>query len=130
MKYKLTSGDTREVSKGIFVRGDRILLVKPSIGNTNKYDIPGGKIKLGESKEQGLYRECMEEIGLKVRKVKFLGREENRKKNYFIISEWDGDIILQKEEISKYRWVSTDAILQYNLTKTAYDGITMYLATT
>jgi 8-oxo-dGTP pyrophosphatase MutT (NUDIX family) len=123
------SGDTNEVSKGIFVKGDRILLVKPSIGNTNKYDIPGGKIKLGESKEQGLYRECMEEIGLQVRKVKFLGREENRKKNYFIISEWVGDIILQKEEILKYRWVSTDVVLQYNLTKTAYDGITMYLAT-
>ena len=130
MKYKLMSGDTEEVSKGIFVKGERILLVKPSIRNTNKYDIPGGKIKLGESKEQGLYRECMEEVGLRVRKVKFLGREENRKKNYFIIFEWDGDIILQKEEISKYRWVPKTAVLQYNLTKTAHDGITMFLETT
>ena len=130
MKYKLKSGDTEEVSKGIFVKGDRILLVKPAIGNTNKYDIPGGKINLGESKEQGLFRECFEEVGLKIKKVKFLGREENRKKNYFIISEWNGDIILQEEEISKYRWVSLATVLQYNLTKTAYDGITMLLKTT
>jgi len=129
MKYKLKPGDTSEVSKGIFIKGDRVLLVKPSIGNTNKYDIPGGKIKLGESKEQGLYRECLEEIGLKIRKVKFLGRETLRKKNYFIISEWIGDIVLQEEEISKYRWVLPADILQYNLTKTAFDGITMYLKT-
>jgi 8-oxo-dGTP pyrophosphatase MutT (NUDIX family) len=129
MKYKLKPGDTSEVSKGIFIKGDRVLLVKPSIGNTNKYDIPGGKIKLGESKEQGLYRECLEEIGLKIRKVKFLGREKNRKKNYFIISEWNGDIVLQEEEISKYRWVPVVDTLQYNLTKTAFDGITMYLKT-
>ena len=55
MLYELKSGDTSVAAKGIFLKDDLILLVKPT-GSKHRYDIPGGKLKFGESKEQGLYR--------------------------------------------------------------------------
>ncbi len=128
MKYEIKDGDTSWAAKGMFLKDDLILIVKPT-GSKHRYDIPGGKIKIGESKEQGLYRECLEEVGLKVKKVKYLGKNEEREKHYFIIKQWDGEIVLQLEEIEKYRWVPLDTVLQYYLTKTAHQGIQMLLDT-
>ena len=128
MTYKqiLQEGDTTEASKGFFLKDGRVLLVKPA-GGDERYDIPGGKIKFGESKEQGLYRECFEEIGLKIKNAKFIGEDKERKKVYFAVDRWTGEIVLQLEEIEKYRWVPLREVLNYSLTKTAYNGLVHYL---
>ena len=112
--------------KGFFLKNGRILIVKPT-DSKDRYDIPGGKIKFGESKEQGLYRECLEEIGLKIKKAKYLGKDEEREKVYFLVTEWEGDIILQEEELEKYRWVPVAEVEKYYLTKTAHNGFVDYL---
>ena len=122
----LKPGDTTTSAKAFFFKEGRILLVKPT-GSEDRYDIPGGKIKFGESKEQGVYRECLEEIGLKIKKAKFIGKDSNRDKIYFLVTEWTGDIVLQTEEIEKYRWVSTSEAKEYYLTKTAHNGLMHYL---
>ena len=116
-KVKLDMQDTEVSAKGFFLKDGRVLLVKPA-GSDNKYDIPGGKIKFGESKEQGLFRECLEEIG----------EDKERKKIYFVVQDWDGEIKLQLEEIEKYRWVPLSKVLNYSLTKTAYNGFVHYLS--
>lgn len=126
MMIKLKPGDTKTSAKGFFYKDGRILLVKPT-GSEDRYDIPGGKIKVFESKEQGLYRECLEEIGLKIRKAKFIGKDDNRDKVYFLITEWEGEIVLQEEEIEKYRWVTIPEAREYYLTRTAYNGLVDYL---
>lgn len=123
---KISPGDTDVSAKGFFLKDGRLLLVKPT-GSQNKYDIPGGKIKLGESKEQGLYRECLEEVGLKIKNAKIIGEDKERKKVYFEVSEWTGEIILQLEELEKYRWVPINEVLNYSLTRTAYNGLVHYL---
>ena len=127
LKIKLDIGDTDVSAKGFFLKNGRVLLVKPT-GSDNKYDIPGGKIKFSESKEQGLYRECLEEVGLKIKQANFIGEDKERKKVYFAIYDWDGEIILQLEEIEKYRWVALKDVLEYSLTKTAYNGFVHYLS--
>ena len=43
---RLKPGDTNTSAKAFFLKDGRILLVKPT-GSENKYDIPGGKIKIG-----------------------------------------------------------------------------------
>lgn len=126
MKIKLKAGDTTTSAKGFFIRDGMVLLVKPT-GSKDRYDIPGGKIKFGESREQGLHRECLEEIGLKIKNAKYLGKDEKRDKIYFIITEWTGEIVLQAEELEKYRWVPVQTALDYYLTKTAYNGLIDYL---
>ena len=125
-KIKLSPGDTSVSAKGFFLKDGRILIVKPT-GSEDRYDIPGGKIKVGESKEQGLYRECLEEVGLKIKKAKFIGKDEEREKVYFLITEWEGEIVLQEEELEKYRWVPVDSVKNYYLTKTAHNGYIHYL---
>ena len=125
-KIKLSPGDTSVSAKGFFLKDGRILIVKPT-GSEDRYDIPGGKIKVGESKEQGLYRECLEEVGLKIKKAKFIGKDEEREKVYFLITEWGGEIVLQEEELEKYRWVPVDSVKNYYLTKTAHNGYIHYL---
>jgi len=121
MKVKLKLQDTEEASKGIFLKNGRMLLVK--IANHPKYDIPGGKLKFGESREQGLFRECLEEVNLKVKKAEMIGRNAEREKNFFLVSEWTGEIKLQLEEVDKYRWVKVKNALDYTLTKTATEAI-------
>ena len=125
-KIKLSPGDTSVSAKGFFLKDGRVLIVKPT-GSEDRYDIPGGKIKVGESKEQGLYRECLEEVGLKIKKAKFIGKDEERQKVYFLITEWEGEIVLQEEELEKYRWVPVDSVKNYYLTKTAHNGYIHYL---
>ena len=126
MIYKLKLGDSNTSAKGFFYKDGRILLVKPT-GSKDRYDIPGGKVKFGESKEQGLYRECMEEVGLKIKKAKLLGEDTVRDKIYFVITDWTGEIVLQLKEIEKYRWVEVGNLHEYYLTKTAYVGLGLFL---
>ena len=123
---RLKPGDTEISAKAFFIKDGRILLVKPT-GSENKYDIPGGKIKIGESKEQGLYRECLEEIGLKIKNASYLGKDNERLKEYFVVTKWAGEIVLQIEELEKYRWVLIKDVTDYNLTATAYNGFVDYL---
>ena len=125
-KIKISPDDTDVSAKGFFLKDGRVLLVKPT-GSENKYDIPGGKIKFGESKQQGLYRECFEEVGLKIKDAKLLGEDKERKKVYFVVYQWIGEITLQLEELEKYRWVPLNEALNYSLTKTAYNGLVHYL---
>tara|TARA_R110002153_G_C13305506_1_gene495999 strand:+ start:1080 stop:1478 length:399 start_codon:yes stop_codon:yes gene_type:complete len=122
----LQLGDTTTSAKAFFLKEGKVLLVKPT-GSKDRYDIPGGKIKFGESKEQGVHRECLEEIGLKIKKAKYIGKDYTRDKIYFLITDWSGEIVLQVEEIEKYRWVELERVQDYYLTKTAYNGFVDYL---
>ena len=117
--------DTNEASKAIFLKKGRMLLVK--IANHSKYDIPGGKLKFGESKEQGLYRECLEEVNLKIKKAEMIGKNNTRGKYFFLVSEWEGEIKLQLEEVDKYRWVKVKNALDYTLTRTATEAIKLVM---
>ncbi len=122
----LKPGDTTTSAQAFFLKEGKVLLVKPT-GSEDRYDIPGGKIKFGESKEQGVHRECLEEIGLKIKKAKYIGKDSTRDKIYFLVTDWSGNIVLQEEEIEKYRWVPIERVQEYYLTKTAYNGLLDYL---
>jgi 8-oxo-dGTP pyrophosphatase MutT (NUDIX family) len=49
--------------KGILLKEDRVLLVKTRRGT---WDLPGGKLELGETPIRCLERECREELGISV----------------------------------------------------------------
>ncbi len=53
----------REAAYVVLLDGDKIAVVKTSSG---KLFLPGGKIETGESKEDCIVRECIEEMGAKV----------------------------------------------------------------
>lgn len=53
----------REAAYVVLIDADKIAVVKTSSG---KLFLPGGKIETGESKEDCVVRECLEEMGAKV----------------------------------------------------------------
>jgi 8-oxo-dGTP pyrophosphatase MutT (NUDIX family) len=60
-------------AKGLIQTGDKYLVIKQNIGGQYFYDLPGGKLKYGESPVQALAREVKEELNIEVSSEKFLG---------------------------------------------------------
>jgi len=61
-------------------KAGRCLLLKRSMsskGNPGKWDLPGGKVDVGESLEEGLLREVSEEGGLTISLQRVLGATES-----------------------------------------------------
>ena len=71
--------DVRTV--GVLVRDGKILVQRDV--NGNEYALPGGHIKIGETLEDGLIREYMEETGALIRCQRLLWSEE-------CFWEWNG----------------------------------------
>jgi len=72
-----------DVVVGIILSGNKFLVERRRLDE--KFDpgivcLPGGHVKINESKEEALKRELREELGIKVREMKFLC------KNFYIAS--------------------------------------------
>jgi 8-oxo-dGTP diphosphatase len=68
---------------GIYIKNNTVLLIKKSRGPyTGMYDLPGGKIEQGETMEEGLKREFIEEVGSEVTNQTFLSENEYTTENY------------------------------------------------
>ena len=54
------------VVAGLIREGDRILICQRPAGKARGllWEVPGGKVEAGESKEAALVRECREELGV------------------------------------------------------------------
>jgi 8-oxo-dGTP diphosphatase len=64
---------------GLVRQDGKVLLIKKGRGPYNgMYDLPGGGIEFGETPEQTLRREFMEETGLVVEPVRLLAAVSNR----------------------------------------------------
>ena len=59
---------------GVLVQDNRILVQRDR--NGDEYALPGGHVKIGETLENGLIREIMEETGVQIRCVRLLWSEE------------------------------------------------------
>ena len=61
--------------RGIIVQKGKILACK--IKKNKNWFFPGGHVEFGETAERALKRELKEEIGVSVKKAKFIGANEN-----------------------------------------------------
>ncbi len=57
---------------GILIEDEHILLVKQNVSSKRKWSLPGGRLEKGETIEEGILREIMEETGLEARISKLL----------------------------------------------------------
>lgn len=68
---------------GIYIKNNTVLLIKKSRGPyESMYDLPGGRIEPGETMEQGLKREFIEEVGSEVTSQTFLSENEYTTEDY------------------------------------------------
>lgn len=67
--------DTHKVSKVIILKSDRCLLLCREDGKG--WELPGGRLNVGESYTNGAIRECLEETGIRLTLLRLIYREKD-----------------------------------------------------
>ena len=124
------AGDARRlpvvtVGAAIFDAEDRVLMVRTHKWS-NRWGLPGGKVKFGEPSEDALRRELLEETGLEVQDVAFvmvqdcIRSEEFYRDEHFVLLNYEcrvrglADVRLN-EEAQEFRWLDVGAAMQLDL---------------
>ena len=103
----------------VAVRNGDKLLMAHNIDNPNpRLFLISGFVEVGESLEQAVHREVMEEAGLRVKNIRYFGSQPWPFSDSLIAgftAELDGDdtIHMQKEELSEAMWVKREDIPEY-----------------
>lgn len=97
--------------------GERILLTKYKGREYSNFALIAGFAEIGESLEQTVHREVMEEVGLKVKNLKFYKSQPWPFSNTLLsgfFAELDGDdtIVLEEDELSLGIWMPRDEVTE------------------
>ena len=95
--------------------GNRLLLTKNAKGTYKFYALVAGFVEVGESLEDAVRREVMEEVGLKVKNIQSYKSQPWSFSDSLMlafIADLDGDdkITLQEEELSEARWFEREDV--------------------
>ena len=96
----------------LVTRGDEMLLARNANWPTNMYSTLAGFVEPGESIEQTVHREVAEEVGIRVRNLRYLGSQSWPFPNSLMLgfhAEYaGGEIVCQESEIADARWFRYD----------------------
>lgn len=108
-----------EVVASIIKREDKVFITRRSYGDfADLWEFPGGKIELGETKEEALIREIKEELELDINNLKYLTTVEYDYPSFhltmhcFICDIYGGTLSLNAHNDAK--WVSLKELLLQN----------------
>lgn len=89
-------------------KGDSILLARHTTNAASRYTALAGFVEPGESIEQTVHREVLEEVGLKVGNLRYFGSQSwpfpHSLMVAFTADYVSGDIRVQEDEIADARW--------------------------
>ncbi|HSD37710.1 MAG TPA: NAD(+) diphosphatase [Rhodocyclaceae bacterium] len=99
----------------LITRGDQALLARHTASTSHIFSALAGFVEAGESIEETVHREVMEEVGLKVHKLQYFGSQPWPFPHSLMIAfkaEYlSGEIRLDENEIAEARWFSRDEAL-------------------
>jgi len=95
--------------------GERLLLTKYAGREYTRYALIAGFVEIGESLEQAVHREVKEEVGLKVKNLKFYKSQpwpftDTLLAGFFAELDGDDTVTLQEDELSIGEWVKREDI--------------------
>jgi NAD+ diphosphatase len=99
---------------GLILRGDQILLVRKGDWVTGRYGLVAGFVEFGESLEEAMAREALEETGLSITNIRYLGSQSwpfpSQLMCGFVADYAGGDIELRDQELSAADWYRVDQL--------------------
>ena len=111
-----------QVSVGIIFNDGKILLCQRTATARYplKWEFPGGKIEKGESPEDCLRRELLEELGVTIERWKLFHQQHavypdsgSFDVNYYLISAYNGTIV--NNVFASVKWVLTKELVEYDI---------------
>lgn len=110
--------DFKIAVKAFIVKEGKLLLLKRSAWDThsgNKWDIPGGRLEIGENPFEGLKREVAEEVGIKSLEIRLplqvqhFTRDDGQKITMIIFLATCGEeMVVLSPEHTEFKWVSPE----------------------
>ena len=95
-------------------RGDSILLARSVRSTFRHHSLISGYVEVGETLEHAVRREVMEEVGLRLGPLRYLGDQpwgvSGSQMFAFQAEALDGDIRLQESELSEAGWFRRDEL--------------------
>lgn len=107
-----------QISPAVIVgitNGDKLLMTKYSSGNYKNYALIAGFMEIGETLEDTVRREVMEEVGLKVKNIRYYKNQpwsfsSSLLVGYFADLDGENIVTLDKNELSEASWFKRDDI--------------------
>jgi len=95
--------------------GDKLLLIKNMISGFPRYSLVAGFIEIGETAEDTVRREPMEEVGLKVKNIQYFGSQPwgivgNLQIGYFCDVDGSDEIHVDGNEVKEAVWFERSEI--------------------
>lgn len=95
--------------------GDRILLTRYSNGAYKRYGLVAGFVEIGETLEQTIEREVMEEVGLKVKNIRYYKNQpwafsSSLIAGFFADLDGSDQVTLDENELAEAVWVNREDI--------------------
>ncbi|MCL6458539.1 MAG: NAD(+) diphosphatase [Gorillibacterium sp.] len=96
------------------LKGKQLLLAHAQHFQGDMYSLIAGFVEPGETLEDAVQREIMEEVGLKVKNIRYFGSQQwpfpHSLMIGFIAEYESGDIVVDGEEIAKADWFDADQL--------------------
>lgn len=98
----------------IVEKADQMLLLRHKLRNQDLWCCLAGFVEVGESLEHALRREILEETGLEVDNIRYMGSQSWPFPDQLMVAFYadyrSGELKVQEEEISEARWFPKDEI--------------------
>ena len=97
---------------------NELLMAQHSYHDTIRYALIAGFVEPGESIEEAVHREVLEEVGIKIKNLKYMKSQSWPFPNSLMLgftAEYEsGDIKVDGDEIVKAKWFKRDEIIRYD----------------